>query len=83
MSEQLRQYYFIVERPVGSQIWTFAAMACEQEAANSKAIAICNERKTCTRIVSAMLPKQADSGCFYALLCDNDTQFVGVEGGAA
>jgi hypothetical protein len=44
--------------------------------------AICNERKTCTRIVSAMLPKQADSGCFYALLCDNDTQFVGVEGGA-
>ena len=82
MSEELRQYYFIVERPVGSNIWTFASMACEQEAANNKAIAICNERKTCTRIVSAMLPKQPDSGCFYALLCDNDTQFVGVEGGA-
>jgi hypothetical protein len=32
VNEELRQYYFIVERPVGSQIWTFAAMACEQEA---------------------------------------------------
>lgn len=81
MSEEQRQYHFIVERPVGSQIWTFSAMACEREAANRKAIAICSDRKTCTRIISTMLPKQPDNGCFYALLCDNDTQFVGAEGG--
>ena len=80
MNDQ-RKYFFIVERPVGSQTWTYAAMACDQAAADSKAVAICSERKTCTRIVSAWLPREVDSGFFYALLCDNDTQFVGVEGG--
>ena len=82
--EPTSQYFFIMERPVGSRIWTYAAMACDLEAANSKAIAICDENKTCARIVSAFLPDSVDTGSRYAVLLGGDEYVINSgEGGAA
>ena len=82
MTEVLRKYWFVMERPVGSLVWTYAAIACDPSSANRKAISICQERKTCTRIVSVRLPAPPDLGSRYAVLCDDDKAFVVAEGGA-
>jgi hypothetical protein len=81
--DAIRKYWFIMERPVGSRLWTFAAMACDPESANKKAINICQEHKTCTRIVTAHLPDRPDTGSRYAVLSEDDEMFVATEGGAA
>jgi hypothetical protein len=79
MDEQTRKYYLIMERPPGSQLWTFAKMACEPDAADRKAIEVCKSYGTCTRIVTVQLPRQADAAA-CALLLNGDEVWAGING---
>jgi hypothetical protein len=71
----MKKYYLIMERPVGSHTWTFAALAMDEQSANNKAKEITCQRKTCTEVISAYLPKKPDAGYPYAVMADGDTTF--------
>jgi hypothetical protein len=84
MDENTRKYYLIMERPPGSQLWTFAKMACEPDAADRKALEASKAHNTCTRIVTAELPREVDDAAF-AILLDGETEWsrINGNGGAA
>jgi hypothetical protein len=77
--DPLRDYFLIMERPVGSFTWTFAKMDCDEKSANQKAIDIALANKTCTRIIRGVLPRMPDDGQTYATLADGDTTFMVTE----
>lgn len=74
-----REYFLVMERPVGSCTWTFSKIATEEKSANQAAIDIALERKTCTRIVKGILPRMPDTGGNYATMSDGDTTFMVAE----
>jgi hypothetical protein len=71
----MKEYYLIMERPPGSNIWTFNYLTLDRERAEEKAIEITHERNTCTRIVTALLPMEKDT-FRYAMMADNDSMLV-------
>jgi hypothetical protein len=73
-SRTMNTYYLIMERPCGSHTWTFAALATNKERANCKAIEIAASHATCTRVVTAQLPKEPDTWP-HALFADNETAY--------
>ena len=72
--DPIRDYFPIMERPVGSFTWTFAKIATDEKSANQKAIDIAMTG-TCTRIIRGQLPRMPDETFNYATLADGDTQF--------
>jgi hypothetical protein len=75
MTPTMKKYYLIMERPPGSNIWTFAYLAMDLKRAENMAIEISKNRKTCTQILTALLPKEKDTFC-YAMMADNDTTCI-------
>jgi hypothetical protein len=70
----MNTYYLIMERPCGSHTWTFAAISMDEEHADCKAIEIAVARNTCTRVVTAQLPKEPDTWP-HALFADGETAY--------
>ena len=71
-----REYYIIMERPLGSFTWTVAKLSTDMQGANQRAIDIALANKTCTRIIRGVLPRMPDEGQTYATLADGDTTFM-------
>lgn len=71
-----REYFIIMERPLGSFTWTIARLATDEKSANQYAIDIAIERITCTRIIRGELPRMPDEGTNYATISDGDTTFM-------
>lgn len=76
-----KDYFLIMERPLGSHTWTFAAISLDPGTANEKAVAICEKGNTCTYVVTAQLPCTPDKMSRYAALCD-ESGLERAEGGA-
>jgi len=67
-------YYLIMERPCGSHTWTFATISMDKHRAECKAIEIAASHATCTRVVTAQLPKEPDTWP-HALFADGETAY--------
>ena len=78
----MRNYYIIMERPVGSHIWTFAALAMSRGDAQGKALRIMKEKGNCAWVVATKLPKKPDERLHATFFPDETPMINGGPNGA-